>query len=208
MNATYIARRPLRAREHTRQAAGPGDPAAPVAGACDQPWLVAHQRARRPRARRRPEPAPGLARAARGRPASANRCHPGVADRPRLSECAPRRQHPRGAPPLARGLSLLLRLDTTSPFGEALFHITAAYAQLERAVLAERVRAGMERAARNGIKVGRPRVTERPLFAERWAHVKQKILTGALSRRQAATKLKVGIASIHRLMAADQKQEL
>ena len=29
-------------------------------------------------------------------------------------------------------------LDTTSPFGEALFHITVAHAQLERQVLAER----------------------------------------------------------------------
>ena len=34
-------------------------------------------------------------------------------------------------------------LDTTSPFGEALYYITAAYAQLERSILAERVRAGM-----------------------------------------------------------------
>ena len=37
-------------------------------------------------------------------------------------------------------------LDTTSPFGEALYYITAAYAQLERGILAERVRAGMDRA--------------------------------------------------------------
>ncbi len=37
-------------------------------------------------------------------------------------------------------------LDTTSPFGEALYYITAAYAQLERGILSERVRAGMARA--------------------------------------------------------------
>ncbi|MFQ5968653.1 MAG: recombinase family protein, partial [Acidimicrobiia bacterium] len=37
-------------------------------------------------------------------------------------------------------------LDTTSPFGEALYYITVAYAQLERGILRERVKAGMDRA--------------------------------------------------------------
>lgn len=36
-------------------------------------------------------------------------------------------------------------LDTTSPFGEALYYIIAAYAQLERGIISERVRAGMDR---------------------------------------------------------------
>jgi len=48
-------------------------------------------------------------------------------------------------------------LDTTSPFGEALYYITVAYAQLERGILVERVRAGMEWARRQGKHVGRPR---------------------------------------------------
>jgi DNA invertase Pin-like site-specific DNA recombinase len=48
-------------------------------------------------------------------------------------------------------------LDTTSPFGEALYYITAAYAQLERGILRERVRAGMSRAKKQGKHVGRPR---------------------------------------------------
>ena len=39
-------------------------------------------------------------------------------------------------------------LDTTSPFGEALYYITVAYAQLERGILRERVIAGMDRARR------------------------------------------------------------
>jgi DNA invertase Pin-like site-specific DNA recombinase len=36
-------------------------------------------------------------------------------------------------------------LDTTSPFGEALYYITVAYAQLERGIISERVRASMDR---------------------------------------------------------------
>ncbi len=48
-------------------------------------------------------------------------------------------------------------LDTTSPFGEALYYITCAYAQLERGILAQRVKAGMERARAEGKHVGRPK---------------------------------------------------
>ncbi len=58
-------------------------------------------------------------------------------------------------------------LDTTSPFGEALYYITAAYAQLERGILAERVRAGMERARRQGRRLGRPGGTREQSFDDR-----------------------------------------
>lgn len=41
-------------------------------------------------------------------------------------------------------------IDTTPPFGDAMLGITAVWAQLERAILRARVRAGMERARRGG----------------------------------------------------------
>lgn len=47
-------------------------------------------------------------------------------------------------------------IDTASPFGEALYYITAAYASLERGILRERVRSGMERARRLGTRSGKP----------------------------------------------------
>lgn len=50
------------------------------------------------------------------------------------------------------------QIDTTTPLGEAMFHISAAWAQLERGILAERVTDGMRRAKAQGIHVGRPRV--------------------------------------------------
>jgi DNA invertase Pin-like site-specific DNA recombinase len=59
-------------------------------------------------------------------------------------------------------------LDTTSPFGEALYYITVAYAQLERGILRERVKAGMDRARRQGRKIGRPKVTDRKGFSARF----------------------------------------
>jgi len=59
------------------------------------------------------------------------------------------------------GLRSLLRTMAgyDESFGEALYYITVAYAQLERGILRERVKAGMERARKQGIKIGRPKVT-------------------------------------------------
>jgi len=47
-------------------------------------------------------------------------------------------------------------LGTTSPFGEALYYITVAYAQLEQGILRERVKAGMDRARKQGHRMGTP----------------------------------------------------
>ncbi len=49
-------------------------------------------------------------------------------------------------------------IDTSSPLGSAIFTIISAVAQLERDIIAERVRAGLRRAVENGKKLGRPRV--------------------------------------------------
>jgi len=50
-------------------------------------------------------------------------------------------------------------IDTSSPLGSAIFTIISAVAQLERDIIAERVKAGLRRAKENGKKLGRPRVT-------------------------------------------------
>ena len=47
-------------------------------------------------------------------------------------------------------------IDTSSPLGGAIFTIISAVAQLERDIIAERVRAGLRRARNNGKKLGRP----------------------------------------------------
>jgi DNA invertase Pin-like site-specific DNA recombinase len=95
-------------------------------------------------------------------------------------------------------------LDTTSPFGEALYYITAAYAQLERGILAERVRAGMDRARRQGRRLGRPGGTHQEGFNERWHELAPRIHAGAISRRRAALMLGVSRATVDRLLAAEK----
>jgi DNA invertase Pin-like site-specific DNA recombinase len=49
-------------------------------------------------------------------------------------------------------------IDTSSPLGSAIFTIISAVAQLERDIIAERVKAGLRRAVSNGKKLGRPAV--------------------------------------------------
>ena len=94
-------------------------------------------------------------------------------------------------------------LDTTSPTGRLVFTILAAVAETERSLIADRVREGMRLAASRGAKIGRPRVTARPAFARKWPAVRAQVLAGALSQRKAARDLKIGVATLRRLLDGD-----
>jgi DNA invertase Pin-like site-specific DNA recombinase len=50
-------------------------------------------------------------------------------------------------------------IDTSSPLGSAIFTIISAVAQLERDIIAERVKAGLRRAKENGKRLGRPKTS-------------------------------------------------
>jgi DNA invertase Pin-like site-specific DNA recombinase len=94
-------------------------------------------------------------------------------------------------------------LDTTSATGRLVFTILAAVAEMERELIADRVKEGMRHAARQGKRIGRPPVTARPAFARRWPTVQAEVAAGRLSRRQAARRLGIGTATLARLLAAD-----
>ena len=49
-------------------------------------------------------------------------------------------------------------IDTTSPAGRLLLHLLGAFAEFEKSLIAERVRAGVQRAQQSGKHCGRPRV--------------------------------------------------
>jgi DNA invertase Pin-like site-specific DNA recombinase len=53
-------------------------------------------------------------------------------------------------------VSLREQVDTTTPMGKAVFTIIAAVSELERDIIKERVRAGVDRAKANGKHCGRP----------------------------------------------------
>ncbi len=96
-------------------------------------------------------------------------------------------------------------LDTTSPFGEALYYITVAYAQLERGILRERVKAGMDRARKEGHQIGRPKVTDRRGFKASFGAILERLSNGKVSRRQAAIELGIGYATLKRLLESKAK---
>lgn len=63
----------------------------------------------------------------------------------------------------AKGVNLYLHqqgVDTTTPAGKALFQMTGVFAEFERAMIQDRVRAGLERAKAQGKVLGRPKVSK------------------------------------------------
>lgn len=58
-------------------------------------------------------------------------------------------------------------IDTSSPMGKAMFTIISAMAQLERDIIAERVKGGLRRAVERGKKLGRPKAEVDPSEVKR-----------------------------------------
>ena len=56
-------------------------------------------------------------------------------------------------------VSLSEQMDTTTPTGKMVFTVLGAVAELERSLIAERVRAGLRNARAKGTRLGRPRIT-------------------------------------------------
>lgn len=63
----------------------------------------------------------------------------------------------------AKGVDLYLHqqgLDTSTPAGKAMFQMMGVFAEFERALIQERVKAGLNRAKSEGKALGRPKVSE------------------------------------------------
>ena len=61
----------------------------------------------------------------------------------------------------AKGVDLYLHqqnIDTITPSGKAMFQMAGVFAEFERSMIQERVKAGLERAKKQGIILGRPKV--------------------------------------------------
>ena len=93
--------------------------------------------------------------------------------------------------------------DTRTALGRLQLNLLASLAEFELEVLSERVKAGMDRARRQGVHIGRPPVTARQGFPEKWAAVRAELDAGRISRSEAARQLDCGYATLLRLMALD-----
>ncbi len=92
------------------------------------------------------------------------------------------------------------QFDTSTPVGRLLLNMLAALAEFELELIRERVKAGMERARRQGKRIGRPKITEKRGFKTRFKLMLQRLSTEEVSRRQAARELGIGYATLKRLL--------
>ena len=87
-------------------------------------------------------------------------------------------------------------LDTTTPSGKAMFQMMGVFAEFERAMIRERVKAGLARAVADGTRLGRPRAgakVEAAIRAER---------RKGTGMNKIAAQLGVGTALVQRVIAA------
>src|SRR5262249_55533808 len=84
-------------------------------------------------------------------------------------------------------------LDTRTPAGKAMFGMSSVFAEFERTMIAERVRAGLKRAKDEGKRLGRPPVAPETQEAIR------KALAGGLSVRKTAAKFNVNPSTVQNI---------
>jgi DNA invertase Pin-like site-specific DNA recombinase len=96
--------------------------------------------------------------------------------------------------------SLREQFDTSTALGRLLLNLLASLAEFELELIRERVKAGMERARKQGRKIGRPKVTDRKGFSKRFGAILERLIKGDISRRQAAKELNIGYATLKRLL--------
>jgi DNA invertase Pin-like site-specific DNA recombinase len=95
-------------------------------------------------------------------------------------------------------ISLNESIDTSTPMGKMVFTILGAVAELERSLIRERVQAGVDRARRQGKRLGRPkRIVDRDkvcaLYAQHRSVRKVAQLTGVGKDKVAAIVAAAGV---------------
>jgi DNA invertase Pin-like site-specific DNA recombinase len=99
----------------------------------------------------------------------------------------------------AKGVDLYLHqqgLDTGTPAGKAMFQMMGVFAEFERAMIVERVNAGLARAKAQGKRLGRPTVA-----ADKEAVVR-RLLAGGTGIIKTARLAGVGVSAVQRIKTA------
>jgi DNA invertase Pin-like site-specific DNA recombinase len=84
-------------------------------------------------------------------------------------------------------------IDTTTPMGKLVFQVTGAFAEFERTMIRQRVKAGLKRAVAQGVKLGRPKIdraTERKV---------RKQLAKGVGILKVAKSLGIGTGTVQRI---------
>ena len=99
----------------------------------------------------------------------------------------------------AKGIDLYVHqqcLDTSTPAGKAMFQMIGVFAEFERAMIVERVKAGLARARSQGRRLGRPR-----LASDKERRVLQLLAAGTGIVKTART-AGVGVSAVQRIKAS------
>jgi DNA invertase Pin-like site-specific DNA recombinase len=91
-------------------------------------------------------------------------------------------------------VSLTEALDLTTPAGRAMAALLAVFAEFEREILRERVRAGLAHARQNGQRLGRPATAGLP------ADKIRKLYRAGTSKSEIARRLQIGRTSVRRIL--------
>ena len=91
-------------------------------------------------------------------------------------------------------VSLTEALDLTTPAGRAMAALLAVFAEFEREILRERVRAGLAHARQNGKRLGRPQTA-----ALQTGQVR-KLYRAGISKSEIARRLQIGRTSVRRIL--------
>lgn len=98
----------------------------------------------------------------------------------------------------AKGVDLYLHqqgVDTSTPAGKALFQMCGVFAEFERSMIQDRVKAGLARAKAQGKKLGRPRIAP---SIERKVHAAR---TKGMGMKAIARKLGIGTGTVQRILS-------
>jgi DNA invertase Pin-like site-specific DNA recombinase len=96
-------------------------------------------------------------------------------------------------------VSLTEALDLTTPTGRAMAGLLAVFAEFEREILRERVRAGLAHARQNGQRLGRP------LTAALHADRVRKLYRAGIAKAEIARRLQIGRTSVRRILTANRR---
>jgi len=92
-------------------------------------------------------------------------------------------------------VSLTEALDLTTPTGRAMAGLLSVFAEFEREILRERIRAGLIEAQRKGTKLGRPTTA-----AKKSGQIR-KLHRAGVSKAEIARRLEIGRTSVRRVLA-------
>jgi DNA invertase Pin-like site-specific DNA recombinase len=87
-------------------------------------------------------------------------------------------------------------LDTTTPAGKAMYQMMGVFAEFERAMIRERVNAGLARARAQGKRLGRPTIDDKTE-----AKIRKALQKGTAGIRKIAATYAVGVGTVQRIKA-------